>query len=504
MVGRLVHQKHIVLLQHELAEDQALLLAPGHHLDRLAHLVAREEQPPERAAHDLVLVGNGFPAAHPVGEDLVLGEIGRVFLRAVPGPGLVGPADLATVRLEVAPQAAQQRGLADPVGAEDGDLLAGFDDQVEGVEEGLAVALGEILDLHGMAVELFLLVVVEADERVLARGRLHVFHFQLFDLLLARGGLAGLGLVGREARHEILQVGDALLRLGVRVQHLLARLGRGQHVVVVAARVDADAAVVEVGHVRAHRVQEVAVVRDDDDRALALVEHVLQPADRVDVEVVGRLVEQQDVRVRKQRLREQDPQLPPRGDGAHRAAVLLLGDAEAEEERARARLRVVSAVLGELRLEVGGLHVVVLGGVGVRVDRVALGHGRPHLLVAHQHDVEYALVFVGELVLAQAPDALVGVDGDVARRGLQFAAEDLHERGLAAAVGADQAVAVAAAELDRDVIEQGPGPVLHGDAGCGDHDALDLRETRSTPEMTSTLPATWMAVTGSSSPIAPA
>jgi hypothetical protein len=40
---------------------------------------------------------------------------------------------------------------------------------------------------------------------------------------------------------------------------------------------------------------------------------------------------------------------------------------------------------------------------------------------------------------------------------------------LPAAVRADQAVAVAAAELDGDVGEQGLGPELHGDAGGDDH-----------------------------------
>ena len=43
---------------------------------------------------------------------------------------------------------------------------------------------------------------------------------------------------------------------------------------------------------------------------------------RVDVEVVGRLVEQQDVRVAEQRLREQHAQLPARRHRAHRTLVL--------------------------------------------------------------------------------------------------------------------------------------------------------------------------------------
>ena len=55
---------------------------------------------------------------------------------------------------------------------------------------------------------------------------------------------------------------------------------------------------VERVHVVAHALDEVAVVADDHQRAGPAVEQILQRGERVDVQVVGRLVEQQDVRAR--------------------------------------------------------------------------------------------------------------------------------------------------------------------------------------------------------------
>ena len=52
---------------------------------------------------------------------------------------------------------------------------------------------------------------------------------------------------------------------------------------------------------------------------------------------------------------------------------------------------------------------------------------------------------------------------------VQVAADDLHQSGLARAVGADEAVAVAIAELDADVLEQGLGAELDGEVVGGDH-----------------------------------
>ena len=74
----------------------------------------------------------------------------------------------------------------------------------------------------------------------------------------------------------------------------------------------------------------------------------------------------------------------------------------------------------------------------------------------------HAIQFIekGQAVLAEVPvadllpgHALVRVDGHVAGGRFEHAGEDFHEGRLAGTVGADQAVAVALAELDADVVE---------------------------------------------------
>jgi hypothetical protein len=66
---------------------------------------------------------------------------------------------------------------------------------------------------------------------------------------------------------------------------------------VVVPDVELDLPEVDVRDVRADLVQEVAVVGDDDDRVLEPGEKLLEPGDGLQVQVVRRLVEQQDVRV---------------------------------------------------------------------------------------------------------------------------------------------------------------------------------------------------------------
>ncbi len=58
---------------------------------------------------------------------------------------------------------------------------------------------------------------------------------------------------------------------------------------------------------RGDAVEEPAVVADHDHAAREVEKRFLQRAQRVDVEIVRRLVEQQDVRPGLQHLRKMDP-----------------------------------------------------------------------------------------------------------------------------------------------------------------------------------------------------
>ena len=70
------------------------------------------------------------------------------------------------------------------------------------------------------------------------------------------------------------------------------------------AGVGAQLAAVEFDDAGGDAVEEGAVVGDGDDAALEIEQQVFQPLDGVQVQVVGRLVEQQHVRPPHQRLRQ--------------------------------------------------------------------------------------------------------------------------------------------------------------------------------------------------------
>ncbi len=110
---------------------------------------------------------------------MVLGEVARACLfRPFHRAALVGQS--AQRR---ASQTAQQRGLAHPVLADDGHLLAGLDDGAEILEQRAVVAVAQLFDFDRLTMQLFLVIHFKTDPRILARGRLHVIDLDLLDQL---------------------------------------------------------------------------------------------------------------------------------------------------------------------------------------------------------------------------------------------------------------------------------------------------------------------------------
>ena len=90
--------------------------------------------------------------------------------------------------------------------------------------------------------------------------------------------------------------------------------------------------------------------------------------------------------------------------------MLLLGNADREQQLAGGGLGRVAVELRELVLELGGMQAFRLAHRRLRVEAVALLVDLPQPLVTHDHRVDHGEFLERELVLAQLADARVRVD----------------------------------------------------------------------------------------------
>jgi len=110
-------------------------------------------------------------------------------------------------------------------------------------------------------------------------------------------------------------------------------------------------------------------------------QELLQPGQRVHVQVIGRLVQQQQIRGQEERLRERDAHPPPPGELAGGGVLHLRVEAETRQNDRGARLRTVAVQLLQplVHLREGDSRVLVQ----VHVVHFALQVQQPLALGVH-------------------------------------------------------------------------------------------------------------------------
>ena len=289
---------------------------------------------------DLAVI-KGFSGIVNRGEKIVLvgrnGQGKTTLLKALmaDAPGV----DVARRRIQVRrfrQKRLDHRRLADAVAADEHDLLTTVDDSAEaGNHRHAAMRFANALEFErhfaGRSPRR------EPDIRALNVGARQLRRLQPLHFLAPRRRLTG-ARAGAEASDEVVELGDLLLALRVVGFDLRANLRLGDDHVVVAAGVGDDRLVVDVGGMRAHPVEEVPVVRDDNQRAVVADQKLLEPVDRVEVQMVGRLVEEQGFGMAEQCLREQHTHFLPSLQLRHRPFVQGVGDVESLEQHRRLAL----------------------------------------------------------------------------------------------------------------------------------------------------------------------
>ena len=177
-------------------------------------------------------------------------------------------------------------------------------------------------------------------------------------------------------------------------------------------------------------------MRDKQEGAAAPDQEGFQPGDGIDIQVVGGFVEEDEVRFAEDGL------------GQQHAAARAAGE----------------------RLKIGG-------GVEVETAERLVGFQEAAVVVGSgADDVDHAAAQMRRHLLGEAGHVQLGRAGEMSgiRRG--FAGEDAQERAFAGAVGAEQTDAIAAFDVQLDVIEQRLAAEAEADTTEGEkgHGADDM------------------------------
>ena len=193
----------------------------------------------------------------------------------------------------------------------------------------------------------------------------------------------------------------------------------------------------DMQHVRNDVIEEFAIVRDHNQGAGIAPQPFLEPEHRVEIEMVGRFVEQQQIRAAHQRLGEVEAHAPAARKLGHRAGFVARREAESVQQFAGTCTRRVAADCAQTIVQHGLAGRVVRGfGLGeVAFKQAELGVAVEHVIESGVGERIVVLTHMGERPVARA--------AEIAAVWRKIAADQCEQAAFARAVAARQADAPA-------------------------------------------------------------
>ncbi len=244
-------------------------------------------------------------------------------------------------------------------------------------------------------------------------------------------GLTGLGGLGPEAVDEGFQASAfslLLLETQLLLTQLLGALAlEGGVVTGIQARMTS----LQVQHVGADAVEKLTVVTDQQQGTGIFQQPLFEPEHGIQIQMVGGLVQQQEIAGGHQGPGQIEPDPPAAGKGRYRVLVNRRSKTQAVQQSSGSRPGVVATQFFQTLVGMGhGLVVFPRQGVRFGLE------GSSHLGISSQHEIQGSIGhrrgFLGHGSNAQARRHL-----QFARIGIQFTFESSKQAGLATAIAPD-------------------------------------------------------------------
>ena len=338
VVRRLVEHEQVRARGDDERERETSPLAAREHRDLLlVRLPAGEEEPAEevlRLRPREPRLGDGHV------EDRAAVRQLRLVLGEVRGDDAVAELHAPLVRLPEAEERLEERRLARSVGPDERDVLPPLEHDRGAVEQEL-VAGGddEVVRLEHDPAGARGLQELEAERPAPLRHRLELLRGGA-PLLLEPPDLAELRLRLLRLRLLVAEPGDEALEPLDVVAHaveLRRRRGGARRLLappgVPGAVEEERLRPAELEHGGRDRLEEPAVVRDEHDRRVERRQLALEPLEALHVEVVRRLVEQEEVGVGREGTGERGPRQLSAGERVERPVEVGVAEPEPAEDR---------------------------------------------------------------------------------------------------------------------------------------------------------------------------
>ena len=172
---------------------------------------------------------------------------------------------------------------------------------------------------------------------------------------------------------------------------------------------------------RTYRVKEVTVVAYHQHGMFKVRKVFFEPGHRIHIQVIGRLVEQQVVRISEKRLCQHHAHLFLTTQITHQRVVLVFFYAQSAQQDSCIALGIPAFQFGKLFFQFGCLDTVFIGKIFLGIQGLALLHDVPKDGVSHQYGIEHRVGIKLKVVLAQHRKTLARSQGNATLSRVQLA-----------------------------------------------------------------------------------
>ena len=213
---------------------------------------------------------------------------------------------------------------------------------------------------------------------------------------------------------------------------------------------------------RADCIEEVTVVTDHQHRMFKVRQEVFQPLHSVEVEVVGRLVEQEVVRIAIKRLCQHDAHLLLTRQFRHHLVVQIFLDAQTRKKLSGIALGIPAIELCKLLLQLSSTNAVFVREIRLGIEGILLLHDVPEHRVSHHHRVDDGAIIKFEVVLREHREAFAWTKSNCTFRGFKFTADGFEQRRFTGTICTNHTIDITIGELHVHILVENTLAKLDG------------------------------------------
>ena len=214
----------------------------------------------------------------------------------------------------------------------------------------------------------------------------------------------------------------------------------------------------------------MTVVAHYEDSIFVISEVFFEPCHSFHVEVIGRFVEEEVIRISEQSLCQHDTHLFLTAQFTHELVVQVFLNAEAAQKGSRIAFSIPTVEFCKLFFQFRYTDTVFVCKIGLGIECIAFVHNVPQNGVSHQYGIEHSEVIPLEVVLTEHRKTFTRAKGYTTLSRLKFTRNSLEEGRLTGTIRTDDTINITIGELHVHILVQHSFTELNGKIGNCNHD----------------------------------